>query len=138
MVLLLAVRLAAVPGMLPGSTVFRVAEQSARSASAGIGIVVAEGPLLGAHALRPGQFAEPLPAGLAILHPPASNPRSDAAHPRAAGCLLLPGLPHLGLDHRAAWVEADAHGHISRLLAAHDVDPFTDADTAALSTLLAA
>lgn len=138
MVLLMAVRMAAVPGMLDVSTVFRVAEPASGLPAHGIGTVMAEGHLMGQHALRPGQFAEPLPPGLAILHPPSANPHADAGHVRAAGCLLLPGLPHLGLDHRAAWVEADAHGNISRLVAAHDIDPWTDADTAALSTLLAA
>ena len=56
----------------------------------------------------------------------------------ASGCLFLPGLPHLGLEHRAAWIEADAEGTVTRLSSKVGVDPMSDADTAALSALLAA
>jgi len=52
--------------------------------------------------------------------------------------VLLPGLPHLGLDHRAAWVQADRNGIITRLVSADNIDPGTDADTAALAMLMAA
>lgn len=138
--LVLAVTLAAVPGTLPaGGTVFRVAEELPEAPPDGaVGLVVAEGSLLGEHPLRPGRFADRTPAGLAVLHPPGSTASSLPEHETASGCLLLPGLPELGLDHRAAWVEADAHGHVARLASRSGVDPAGDADTAALALLLAA
>lgn len=47
-----------------------------------------------------------------MLHPPAeTTPSLPECRGAASGCLLLPGLPYLGLDHRAAWVEAEADGH---------------------------
>jgi hypothetical protein len=138
--LLLAVRMAAVPGMLPkGSTVFRVHEEIPEdSPRHTVGLVLAEGQLLGRHPLRPGQFADPQPPGLAVLHPPGSTLHSVPEYDTASGCLFLPGLPHLGLDHRAAWVEADAHGTVIKLASRVGVNPQGDADTAALSLLLAA
>ncbi|PZQ43312.1 MAG: peptidase, partial [Phenylobacterium zucineum] len=88
-------------------------------------------------AVTPGHFASP-PAGLAVLHPPSSTVASQPVHPTASGCLFLPGLPHLGLAHRAAWIEADSDGTITRLASSDQVDPMTNADTAVLSTLIAA
>lgn len=137
--LLLAVQVAAAPGMLPsGSTVFRVVEDVPAAAPRDtIGLVLAEGPLLGDAAVEPGHFAS-LPPGLAVLHPPSSTVTSLPMHPTASGCLFLPGLPHLGLTHRAAWIEADSAGRITRLASSERVDPMSDADTAVLSTLIAA
>lgn len=137
--LLLAVRVAAAPGMLPsGSTVFRVVEDVPEAAPRDtIGLVLAEGPLLGAEAVEPGHFGS-LPPGLAVLHPPSTTMTSLPMHPTASGCLFLPGLPHLGLTHRAAWIEADSDGIITRLASSERVDPMTDADTAVLATLIAA
>jgi hypothetical protein len=137
--LLLAVRMAAVPHMLPnGSTVFRVVEAIPDKAPEhSVGLVLAEGQFIGEHPLRPGQFADPLPPGLAVLHPPSSTVASLPEYETASGCLLLPGLPHLGLAHRAAWIEADSHGTVTRLAAVDGIDPEDDADTAALSLLLA-
>lgn len=137
--LLLAVRVAAVPGMLPvGSTVFRVVEEVPRpSPHNAVAVVMAEGPLVGDRALTPGRFQQ-LPPALAVLHPPQSTPSSLPEHQTASGCLFLPGLPHLGLDHRAAWIEADADGVVTRLSSRAGLDPMADADTAALSALLVA
>jgi hypothetical protein len=139
-VLLLAVQVAAVPGMLPrGSTVFRVADDAPETDLPGaVGIVVAEGPLVGAEHLAPGRFSDRTPAGLAILHPPAATVASVPEYHSASGCILLPGLPDLGLDHRAAWVEADAEGHVTRLASKAMIDPQSDADTAALALLMLA
>jgi hypothetical protein len=139
-VLLLAVQVAAVPGMLPrGSTVFRVAEDVSETNLPGaVGLVVAEGQLIGTEHLAPGRFAGRTPPGLAVLHPPASTIASVPEYRSASGCILLPGLPELGLDHRAAWVEADAQGHVTRLASKAMVDPQSDADTAALAMLLVA
>ncbi len=52
--------------------------------------------------------------------------------------LWLPGLPELGLEHRAAWVEAEADGTVTRLVSAVDVDLWQDADLAVMATLVAA
>lgn len=48
------------------------------------------------------------------------------------------GPEHLGLDHRAAWVQTDTEGTVTRLVSQSDLDPMTDVDTAALASLLAA
>lgn len=138
--LVLAVQMAAMPGMLPqGSTVFRVVEEVPDDGPAeAIGLVLAEGQLLGEHPLAPGQFADHTPPGLAVLHPPRSTQSSVASYETASGCILLPGVPDLGLDHRAAWVEADREGTVTRMASMSGVDPLGDADTAALSLLLVA
>ena len=137
--LVLAVQMAAVPGMLHGSTVFRVREDLPEPAQLNaVGLVALEGQLLGEHPLRPGQFANLQPPGLVVLHPPSSTLGSVPDYDVASGCVFLPGLPHLGLDHRAAWVEADVEGTVTHLVSKVGIDPLGDADTAALAMLLAA
>lgn len=59
-------------------------------------------------------------------------------HRAASGCVLLPGLPYLGLEHRAAWVEAEADGTITSMVSRVGVDPISHPDTAILAMLLAA
>jgi hypothetical protein len=139
-VLLLAVQIAAAPGMLPrGSTVFRVCEDTPDGPPQGaVGLVLAEGPMVGDEPVEPGRFAGQSLPGLAVLHPPGSTIASLPEYATASGCLLLPGAPDLGLDHRAAWVEADAQGHVARMASRGMVDPQSDADTAALALLLTA
>ena len=137
--LVLAVQMAAVPGMLHGSTVFRVREDLPEPAQLNaVGLVALEGQLLGDHPLRPGQFANLQPPGLVVLHPPSSTLGSVPDYDVASGCVFLPGLPYLGLDHRAAWVEADVEGTVTHLVSKVGIDPLGDADTAALAMLLAA
>ena len=137
--LVLAVQMAAVPGMLHGSTVFRVREDLPEPAQLNaVGLVALEGQLLGDHPLRPGQFANLQPPGLVVLHPPSSTLGSVPDYDVASGCVFLPGLPHLGLDHRAAWVEADVEGTVTHMVSKVGIDPLGDADTAALAMLLAA
>ena len=137
--LVLAVQMAAVPGLLPYSTVFRVREELPEPAQVGaVGLVIAEGQLLGDHPLRPGQFSAHQPPGLIVLHPPSSTLPSVPDYDVASGCVFLPGLPHLGLDHRAAWVEADIDGTVTLLVSKVGIDPLGNADTAALAMLLAA
>jgi hypothetical protein len=135
--LIAAVRTAAVPGMLPaGSAVFRVIEDlPSPSPYDAIGLVLIEGSLGGEDAISPGRISG-MPPALAVLHPPSAT-LSDRAG-TASGCLFLPGLPHLGLDHRAAWVEADASGVVTRLTSKVSLDPATDVDTAVLASLIAA
>ncbi|HET9656321.1 MAG TPA: peptidase [Kineosporiaceae bacterium] len=136
--LALAVRLAAVPGLLPTTTVFRAVEEMPDEPQPGtVGLVTRAGPVLGEGAPRPGQF--PYASALLLLHPPAeSRPSTPEAIGAASGCVLLPGLPHLGLEHRAAWVEAEMDGTVTRLVSQVGVDPALDPDTAVLAMLLAA
>lgn len=137
--LVLAVQMAAVPGLLRTSTVFRVREELPDQPQPGaIGLVVAEGQLIGDSPLQPGQFAGHTPPGLLVLHPPCSTLSSVPEYEVASGCVFLPGLPHLGLDHRAAWVEADVDGTVTQLVSKVGIDPQGNADTAALAMLLAA
>jgi hypothetical protein len=137
--LVLAVQMAAVPGLLPVSTVFRVREELPEQPQPGaVGLVIAEGQLMGARPLQPGQFAAYHPPGLIVLHPPSSTLASVPDYEVASGCVFLPGLPHLGLDHRAAWVEADVEGTVTHLVSKVGIDPQVNADTAALAMLLAA
>lgn len=138
--LTLAVRLAAVPGLVPTTTVFRAVEDTPEEPLPGtVGLVTSAGTVLGDGALQPGQFSAPAPPALLLLHPPSeSRPSTPEASGAASGCVLLPGLPHLGLEHRAAWVEAERDGTVTRLVSQVGVDPSQDPDTAVLAMLLAA
>lgn len=138
--LALAVRLAAVPGLVPTTTVFRAVEDVPDDPAPGtVGLVTSAGPVLGQGAPIPGQFAEPSPPALLLLHPPTEHrPSTPECVGAAGGCVLLPGLPHLGLEHRAAWVEAEQDGTVTRLVSLVGVDPAQDPDTAVLAMLLAA
>jgi hypothetical protein len=137
--LVLAVRMAAVPGLLPITTVFSVRDEVPDEPRPGaVGLVVAEGPLIGDRALAPGRFPHPYPAGLVVLHPPSSTMSSVPNYVVASGCVFLPGIPWLGLDQRAAWVQAGMDGTVTHLVSKTDIDPQSNVDTAALSVLLAA
>ena len=138
--LTLAVRLAAVPGMVPTTTVFRATDDRPHDPQPGtVGLIVVAGPVLGIGAPAPGQLAALAPSALVLLHPPGeSRPSTPEAFGAASGCVRLPGLPHLGLDHRAAWVEAEADGTVTRLVSQVGVDPSHDPDIAVLAMLLAA
>ena len=138
--LVMAVRMAAVPGFLPTSTVFSIDDEHGRTVHPGAGgIIIAAGPVVGVGARAPGDLAPtPLPPGLLVLHPPKCTVAEPPGRDTASGCFFFPGLPHLGLDHRAAWARADMGGNVTHLRSKGDVDPYADADTAALASLLAA
>ena len=138
--LALAVRLAAVPGLLPTTTVFLAIEEVPDDPQPGtVGLVTSAGPVLGVGAPTPGQFSRPAPPALLLLHPPGeSRPSTPEVVGAASGCVLLPGVPHLGLDHRAAWVEAEVDGTVTRLWSQVGIDPARDPDTAVLAMFLAA
>ncbi|MFC8529061.1 MULTISPECIES: peptidase [Nocardia] len=138
--LILAVRVASMPGLLATTTVFGVREDLPDDPAPGtIGMVLAEGPVLGAEALPPGRFADPVPPALIMLHPPSeTKPTLPECAGAASGCVLLPGVPHLGLQHRAAWAEAESDGTVTSLVSRVGVDPISDPDTAVLAMLLAA
>lgn len=139
-VLVLAVRVASLPGLLPTTTVFGVREELPDDPRPGtVGMVLAEGPVLGEQALEPGAFAAHIPPALLMLHPPAeTRPSLPECVGAASGCVLLPGVPHLGLEHRAAWAEAEADGTVTSLVSRVGLDPISDPDTAVLAMLLAA
>ena len=139
-VLLLAVRLAAVPGMVATTVVLRaVDEVPPTDHPAPVGMIAVAGPVIGVGAPLPGGLATPMPAAVLLLHPPAeSRPTLPESVGSASGCVLLPGLPHLGLEHRAAWVEAEADGTMTQLVSRVGVDPASHPDTAVLAMLLAA
>ncbi|AYA24653.1 hypothetical protein SAMN02745947_01768 [Rhodococcus rhodochrous J3] len=138
-VLAMTVRIASLPGLLPTSTVFGVKEELPDDPEPGtVGLVVAEGPVLGERAVQPGRFAEHQPPALIMLHPPSeTTPSLPENAGVASGCVLLPGIPHLGLEHRAAWVEAEPDGTVTALVSKVGVDPGNDPDTAILAMLLA-
>ncbi|MGV9413467.1 peptidase [Nocardia sp. NPDC003693] len=139
-VLVLAVRVASLPGLLPTTTVFGAREELPDDPDPGmVGLVIAEGTVLGQEALAPGRFAQHVPPALIMLHPPReTRPSLPECTGAASGCLLLPGLPHLGLEHRAAWVETDTDGTVTSMVSRVGVDPISDPDTAVLAMLLAA
>ncbi|MBO0855923.1 MAG: peptidase [Nocardia sp.] len=138
--LALAVRVASLPGLLATTTVFGAREELPDDPQPDtVGLVIAEGPVLGEQAIEPGRFAEPLPPALMMLHPPSeTNPSLPECAGAASGCVLLPGLPHLGLAHRAAWVEAELDGTVTSMVSRVGIDPISDPDTAVLAMLLTA
>lgn len=138
-VLTLAVRIAAVPGLLGTTTVFLATDAIPETPMPAVGVLASAGPVLGADAPEPGSLAHMRPSALCILHPPSQTRHSlPEAEGAASGVVWLPGLPELGLEHRAAWVEAETDGTICRLVSAVDVDPWKDPDLAVLATLVAA
>lgn len=137
-VLLMAVRLAAVPGFVPTTSLFLALDEVPDEPAPGsVGMLTNSGPLLGDDAPRPGSIATP-PA-LFVLHPPdETRPSTPEAEGAASGCLLLPGLPHLGIEHRAAWVEAESDGTVTKLVSSVGVQTSDDIDLAVMAALLAA
>nr|WP_296771433.1 peptidase [Rhodococcus sp. (in: high G+C Gram-positive bacteria)] len=137
--LALAVQVASMPGLLATSTVFGAREELPDDPEPGtVGLIVAEGTVLGEMAVTPGRFAGHQPPALLMLHPPSeTTPTLPECLGAASGCVLLPGLPHLGLEHRAAWVEAESDGTVTSMVSRVGLDPISDPDTAVLAMLLA-
>ncbi len=138
--LMVAVRVASVPGLLSTTTIFGAREELPDAPHPGtVGLVLAEGTVVAAGAIAPGHFADRQPPALLMLHPPSeTTPSLPECSGAASGCVLLPGLPHLGLEHRAAWVEAEADGTVTGMVSRVGVDPISHPDTAILAMLLAA
>ncbi len=139
--LTLAVRLAAVPGMVPTTSVYRSSDDrpDAPSVPNLVGVVELAGRVITDDPAQRPVPGSDVPAALVLLHPPDETAtRTPEAERPASGCVLLPGVPYLGLDHRAAWVEAEADGTVTRLVSAQGIDPSQDPDTAVLALLLAA
>jgi hypothetical protein len=138
--LMAAVRVASLPGLLSTTTIFGVREELPDAPEPGtVGLVLAEGTVVGESAVPPGRFADRQPPALIMLHPPSETmPSLPECVGAASGCVLLPGLPHLGLEHRAAWVEAESDRTITSMVSRVGVDPISHPDTAILAMLLAA
>jgi hypothetical protein len=138
--LIVAVRVASWPGLLSTTTIFGVREELPDAPAPGtVGLVLAEGTVVGEAAIAPGHFTVPQPPALMLLHPPSETmPSLPECTGAASGCVLLPGLPHLGLEHRAAWVEAESDGTVTSMVSRVGVDPISHPDTAILAMLLAA
>ncbi|MFZ2241732.1 MAG: peptidase, partial [Gordonia amarae] len=67
--LIVTVRIASVPGLLSTTTVFGVREElPERPAPGTVGLVVAEGTVVGDEAVEPGRFAGHQPPALLVLH----------------------------------------------------------------------
>lgn len=135
-----AVRVASLPGLLATTTVFGAHEDLHDAPQPGtVGLLLAEGTVVGESAIAPGHFAEHQPVALLMLHPPSETiPSLPECRGAASGCVLLPGIPYLGLEHRAAWVEAEADGTVTAMVSRVGIDPVSHPDTAVLAMLLAA
>lgn len=134
-VLALAVRVAAVPGLVRCSELFATDDEAVEVPKPDVVAVVSDaGPAVGEDSPEPGSLSAP--HAVMVLHPPGQGP--PAEEEMAAGCLFLPGLPDLGMGHQACWIKADSQGNLGQLLVAQDVDPVSDPDVAVLATLVAA
>ncbi len=137
--LTLAVRVATTPGLLPTTSLFSASETRPDGGQVpdAVGLVRLVGRALDPSATSTRPLEPPL--ALILLHPPTeSASTTPEVGVVASGCVLLPGAPHLGLDHRAAWVEAEPDGTVTRLVSRRGVDPAADVDTAVLALLMAA
>ena len=137
--LVASVRIACRPGFLPTTTIFGVVEEPPTEADAdAVGMMVAVGNVVDDSFLEAGRFLTNPPA-LLMLHPPSrTRPSLPECSQVASGCVLLPGLPELGLEHRAGWAEAEADGTVVNLRNQVGIDPGADPDTAVLAMLLSA
>lgn len=91
--LIVTVRIATLPGLLSTTTIFGAREDLPDDPAPGmVGLVIAEGTVLGESAVAPGRFAEHQPPALLMLHPPSeTNPTLPeclcaAIHTRIASC----------------------------------------------------
>src|ERR1700740_177167 len=91
--LMVAVRVASLPGLLSTTTVFGAREDLPDEPVPGtVGLVIAEGPVVGESAVPPGHFADHMPPALMMLHPPSETvPSLPEWAGAAAGGVLLPG-----------------------------------------------
>jgi hypothetical protein len=121
--LIMAVRVASLPGLLSTTTIFGVREDLPEKAQPGtVGLVMAEGTVVGESAVAPGLFADRQPPALMMLHPPSET---------------TPSLPECS-GAASAWVEAEADGTVTSMVSRVGVDPISHPDTAILAMLLAA
>ncbi|NBU31057.1 MAG: peptidase [Actinobacteria bacterium] len=133
--MLLLTRLATTPGLLSASEIYAATDDLPEEPAAdAVGVIMDRGPAHGVSAAA----ASFTPTALLVLHPPGAALQSPGFHGTATGALLLPGLPHIGLQHQAAWVEVEPDGTVARLTTALIDEPARDADVAVLAQFLAA
>src|ERR1700678_480138 len=115
--LMVAVRVASLPGLLSTTTVFGAREELPDEPEPDtVGLVLAEGTVFGESAIQPGYFAQRQQRALLMVHRPSETPPPlPECSGAASGCVLLPGLPYLGLEHRAPLVEAEANCTITSM-----------------------
>lgn len=131
-------RLATVPGLLVGSEVFKATTQLPENPRPEmVGVIIDEGPAIssGEEMMVDERLT---PQALMVLHPPRVCQESPGYRDTARGTVLLPGLPHLGLCHHAAWVEVQPDGAIAHLSTRLIADEADDPDVAVLTQLLVA
>ena len=138
--MLLLTRLATTPGLVRTSEIFAATEDLPDTPTQdAVGTIMDRGP---AHDIeragQPDSANKAVPAAALVLHPPGVAHESPGFHGTATGALLLPGLPHIGLAHQAAWVEVEPDGTVARLATALITSPSTDPDVVVLTNLLAA
>lgn len=79
-------------------------------------------------------------SALIMLHPPGQQDFPDLeepdSHPVATGTLILPGVPQIGLDHRAAWAAVDTVGRVAHMRFTTHARMNETVDVALLATLL--
>ncbi|MCX6471351.1 MAG: peptidase [Corynebacteriales bacterium] len=145
--LVASVRIACRPGLLQTTTIFGVVEDRPDECEPGtVGMMLAMGSVFSddfiavlAHGRGDRSGLRGHPPALVMLHPPSqTRPSLPECSEVASGCVLLPGVPELGLEHRAGWAEAEADGTVVTLRNQVGVDPNSDPDTAVLAMLLAA
>ena len=85
--LMVAVRVASLPGLLSTTTIFGAREELPDEPEPNtVGLVVAEGTVVGESAVPPGHFAGHQPPALLMLHPPSDEDgEAGAAVPAPAG-----------------------------------------------------
>lgn len=85
--LMVAVRVASLPGLLSTTTVFGAREELPDEPEPGtVGLVLAEGTVFGESAIQPGYFADHQPPALLMLHPPSETTPSNAPGRRQGAC----------------------------------------------------
>jgi len=95
--LAVAVRFAAMPGLLPTTTVFRAVEDLPEDPQPDtVGLITAAGPVLGDGAPRPGQFAGRLQDAVEVAQ------RLQLHHATLVMALLRPGVGEIQVENRAA------------------------------------
>ena len=103
--LALAVRIAAYPGTLARTSVFRSIDDLPDDPQPDtVGLVTLAGPVIGDDAPRPGELATPQPAALFVLHPPSeTTPSTPESAGAASGALLGMALYHAAFGFTSAF-----------------------------------
>ena len=91
--LMVAVRVASLPGLLSTTTIFGAREELPDEPAPGtVGLVLAEGTVVGESAVPPGYFADHQPPALLMLHPPSETmPITAGVHGRRIGMRIAAG-----------------------------------------------